>query len=165
MTFCTTCGTQSSGEKFCTSCGTSVNELKTEIPVTQSFYESAVEENLSEKPTSVDSLKVGKSKKKIYLRVGALFLILGVGIGAFFGGKYSVDVDKAREEAYNLGLSSGETRGYSRGSSDGYTIGFKAGCEGVFERADYANYLTEYNIYGYGFGKFPGSVYVSKTNC
>jgi uncharacterized Zn finger protein (UPF0148 family) len=165
MTFCTTCGTQFSGEKFCTSCGTSVNELKTETPVTQSFSESEVKEDFSEKPTSVDSLKVGKSKKKIYLRVSALLLILGVGIGAFFGGKYSVDVDKAREDAYNLGFSSGETRGYSRGSSDGYTVGFTAGCEDVFERANYANYLTKYNIYGYGFGKFPGSVYVSKTNC
>jgi hypothetical protein len=34
----------------------------------------------------------------------------------------------------------------------------------VFERAGYYSYVTAYDPYSY-YNKFPGSVYVSKSNC
>lgn len=172
-TFCTKCGTQTSAEKFCTSCGALVNESTMQAQSSSPFSEPVVNQTQTEVQTSEVSVTETKSKKPIIMAVVSLGLLVVVGVGSFLLGKSSVDLEGERQNSYKSGyddgLSFGDTQGYARGlsagDSRGYSRGFTAGCENVFDRADYASYLTEYNIYGYGFGKFPGSVYVSKSNC
>lgn len=89
-------------------------------------------------------------------------LLIGVGAG------YSVG-DSA---GYERGYANGEFDGYAEGKTDGdaegyrrgYSEGQVAGCEAVFDRAGYYSYLTAYNPYSY-YNRFPGSIYVSKSNC
>lgn len=172
-TFCTKCGTQTSAEKFCTVCGTSLNEIKLEVQPPLALSEPFANQPQAEEQMSEFSVTEAKSKKLIVLAVVSLSLLVVVGAGSFFLGKSSVDLEGERqnsyESGYSDGLTLGDSQGYSRGlsagDSQGYSRGLTDGCENVFENANYASHLTEYDIYGFGSGRFPGNVYVSKSNC
>lgn len=178
-TFCTSCGTASTGATFCTSCGaamgTTVPAVASTKEVPQTFANVA-DQTSTETEGEVTVEGSNASLKKKPLLIGAAtVLFLGVGIGAFFAGKSSVDLEKERKTAYDSGYSVGESAGYDRGDSAGYdrgdsagygrgyAAGVTAGCENVFNRAGYADHLIEFypNNYYYRYG----STYVSKSGC
>lgn len=172
-TFCTSCGTASTGATFCTSCGaamgtTAPTTTSTE-EVSQIFADVADQTPIDTEGEVTKEDSNASSKKKPLLIGATAVLFLGVGIGAFFAGKSSVDLERERKISYDKGYSSGDLDGFDRGDSAGYSRGYGAGrvygCEWVFDQANYASYVTKYDVYGYAMGRFPGSVYVSKTNC
>jgi hypothetical protein len=175
-TFCTSCGNASNGETFCTSCGASVGNATAASPTTSAQGTAENTYGIStEQPNVVvssDTAAAGtatSSKKKLLLIGAAGVLFIGLGVGGFFAGKSSIDLEKERKISYDKGYSSGDVDGFDRGDSAGYSRGYSAGkidgCEWVFDQANYASYVTKYDVYGYLMGRFPGSVYVSKTNC
>lgn len=73
---------------------------------------------------------------------------------------YAGGYDSGKKDGYDTGYEAGKTYGYN----SGYADGVKYGCEWVFGQAGY-RYVTAYNPFGYLWGRYPGSVYVSKSNC
>ena len=162
--FCTSCGSaQEEGKEFCTSCG---NKM--------SVATAPIQHEVSTASAESTTPEVGESKAKApkprALKVLAAVVVLGgVLAGSYVLGRSSIDQEKIRKSGYDAGYSTGRDDGYDSGDSAGFSRGYSsgktAGCEWVFDQANYASYVTKYDIYGYGFGRFPGSVYVSKSNC
>ena len=94
------------------------------------------------------------------LSVVAIAASLFIGIGAGYTVGESAGYDRGYSSGYTEGEDAGDAAGYRRGYSEGQIVG----CEGVFERAGYYSYVTAYDPYSY-YNKFPGSVYVSKSDC
>lgn len=175
--FCTSCGTASSGAAFCTSCGTAMGTVTS--PVAANVEAASVYKPTSESPSSeaneVVSATNGNpdSKKKLLLIAAAVVLVLGTGIGSFFVGKSSVDLEKQQKISYDAGLSAGDSAGYDRGydagDSSGYERGYKsgktAGCLDVFSFSDGTfDYMIPYDPNSY-YDKYPGSYYTEKSDC
>jgi hypothetical protein len=159
--FCTSCGTANSGVGFCTTCGAALAASLT-LPTVSTVTASVPELLWSEDGPLLAGVGGSKSPKKKFLLVGVFTVIFfGTGVGAFFAGKSSIDLEKERKTSYDSGSRVGDSAGYGRGLRQGKIDG----CEWVFEQADYASYVTKYNLYGYGYGRYPGSVYISKTSC
>lgn len=178
-TFCTSCGTASTGATFCTSCGAAIGTTVSGSANTDKTVHAS-EPVIAQTPIKIEGEVVSdgsdsSSKKKPLLVGAAAVLILGIGVGSFFAGKSSVDLEKERKAAYDsgyaigdsAGFDRGDSAGFDRGDSSGYSRGYAAGitdgCENVFEKAGYADHLIEFfpNNYYYRYG----STYVSKTGC
>ena len=183
-TFCTSCGAANSGAGFCTSCGTPATASVTSpavaptpaiTPITETAWSNLEESVDSAEPSVSSENGQDVSKKKILVNAAVFVLIVGIGVGAFFAGKSSVDLQAERKAGYDSGFSAGDSAGYDRGDSDGYdrgdsagysrgySTGFTAGCESVFNNASYADHLIEYYPTNYYYRY--GSTYVSKTGC
>jgi hypothetical protein len=169
--FCTNCGSaQVAGKEFCTSCGAklsnSTSTIEKDSRATESqVVGSSVTSSLDAAPTPTAK----RSKSRTLKLVAAVVVLGGVIAGTYALGRSSIDQEKIRKAGYESGYTTGRSDGYDSGESAGYSRGYDsgkvAGCEWVFDQANYASYVTKYDIYGYGFGRFPGSVYVSKSNC
>ena len=182
-TFCTSCGAANSGAGFCTSCGTPAATTSAPAPAPAPVVTPVTETAWSSPEESVESAQISLSpgngldvsKKKILVNAAVFVLIVGIGVGAFFAGKSSVDLEAERKSGYDSGFSAGDSAGYDRGDSDGYdrgdsagysrgySTGFTAGCESVFDNASFAAHLIEYYPTNYYYRY--GSTYVSKTGC
>ncbi len=104
-------------------------------------------------------------KLKTLTAVGLFVLVVGSGVGAFFAGRQSLDLEKERQIGYQLGLDegqrTGENTGYQRGLREGRTIG----CRDVFRFDDGVyDFLVPYNPYSV-YNRYPGGQYTSKTSC
>lgn len=79
----------------------------------------------------------------------------------------SAGYDRGYSAGDSAGYSRGDSAGYDRGDSDGYDRGYNegktAGCQNVFDNANYSDYLIGYYPYNsyYRYGR----TYVSKTDC
>jgi len=185
-TFCTSCGAANSGAGFCTSCGTpAVAPAQTPAsapapavtPVAEAAWTISEASVTSENPLVPSESRAGSSKKKLLLIAAAGVLFVGTGVGAFFVGKSSVDLEAERKTSYDSGFEAGDSAGYSRGDSAGYSRGDSAGydrgydsgktagCLEVFSFSDGTfDYVTPYNPNGY-YSKYPGSYYTEKSDC
>jgi hypothetical protein len=168
--FCTSCGAQNSGSAFCTSCGapqaastaspvvhTKVEPVSMASPVTQT--------NVSE--STPPATQNASSKKRILIYAFSSIVILVCGIGGFFAGKASIDLDKERSVAYDSGYEQGNVNGYSNGKESGYNEGFKegktAGCDAAYSFYDGSfSHIVPYDTY---YREMTGGYYNSRTGC
>lgn len=139
--FCTSCGTASSGATFCTSCGAAMETAVTTSTRTEEMVQASAPD-LKQMSTGMDD--EASSKKKTILIGAAAVLLLSTGIGAFLAGKSSVDLKKEQKTSYDSGFSAGDTagfdRGYDAGDSAGYDRGYAAGDTAGYSRGDSAGY-------------------------
>lgn len=180
-TFCTSCGTASTGAAFCTSCGSAMGPEVKETAVAQTAVSevSMASTKVSEGESTFESESPSspESKKKFLLIGAAAVLLLGTGIGSFLAGKSSVDLEKERKASYDAGYEVGDSAGYDRGDSAGYDrgdsagydrgydAGKTAGCLEVFSFSDGTfDYLIPYSPDSY-YDKYPGSYYHGKSEC
>ena len=186
-TFCTSCGAANSGAGFCTSCGTpaATTSAPAPAPAPAPVVTPVTETAWSSPEESVESAQISLSpgngldvsKKKILVNAAVFVLIVGIGVGAFFAGKSSVDLEAERKTSYDQGFEAGDTAGFSRGDSAGYDRGDSAGydrgyesgktagCLDVFSFSDGTyDYVTPYNPNSY-YSKYPGSYYMEKSDC
>ena len=177
-TFCTSCGAANSGAGFCTSCGTpatasvtspAVTPTPAVTPVTETAWSSPEESLESAQPSFSPENGKDVSKKKILVNAAVFVLIVGIGVGAFFAGKSSVDLEAERKMGYDSGFSAGESSGVDRGDSAGYDRGFSAGktagCRDVFSFTDGTfDYLIPYDPFT-SFDKYPGGYYTERSDC
>jgi flagellar biosynthesis/type III secretory pathway protein FliH len=168
--FCTSCGAQNSGSAFCTACGapqaastaspvvhTKVEPVSMASPVTQT--------NVSE--STPPATQNTSSKKKILIYAFSSIVILVCGIGGFFAGKASIDLDKERSVAYDSGYQEGQAYGISNGREMGYNDGFNkgktAGCMEAFEFNDGTwQHIISWNPDA---GMIAGRYYKSRIGC
>ncbi len=169
--FCTNCGTSlSDGSVFCTSCGAR-NEPTTSTGSSVEVPQESADAVALSPDGGIPVTPSGRSftKSRVFKVLALVVVFAGVTGGSFAIGKSSVDQEKIRKSGYDSGFTegrdSGYDSGYSTGESTGYTAGKRDGCEWVFDQANSADYVTKYDVYGYGFSRFPGNVYVSKSNC
>lgn len=107
----------------------------------------------------------GKSVNRPALVIAVIAsLLIGVGAGYSVGDTagYERGYANGESDGYADGKSDGDAAGYSRGYSEGNVDG----CQGVFRRAGNYSYLTAYNPFSFGiYGRYPGTYYVSKSDC
>lgn len=167
-TFCTSCGTASTGAAFCTSCGAAMGAAVA-APTTSTeevvqTFAPVSDQTSSEIEGEVEAVENdAASKKKLLLIGAAVVLLVGIGVGSFLAGKSSVDLKKEQKASYDIGFSAGDaagydrgyeagdSAGYGRGDSAGYDRGYDAGDSAGYDRGDSAGYSR-----GYSSGKTDG---------
>ena len=175
--FCTSCGTANAGFGFCTSCGAATavstesstpTPTPTPTPVTETAWPLSEVLVAPDAQLSSSESGAGSSKKKLFLIAAAVVLFVGTGVGAFFAGKSSADLEKERKAAYDDGFRDGDSAGFNRGDSAGYDRGYgsgkTAGCRDVFSFSDGTfDYMVPYDPNSYD--KYPGSYYTERSDC
>jgi len=123
--------------------------------------------SVSKKTVSTGASAQSKSPAKTVNRSALVIAVIAsllIGVGAGYSAGDSAGYERGYAGGKADGYAEGKTDGDAEGYRRGYSEGLIAGCEGVFERAGYYYYVTAYNPYSY-YNRFPGSVYVSKSNC
>jgi hypothetical protein len=170
--FCTDCGQpKKEDQQFCVFCGKPHTISVTKLTAVD-LNSAEVESNSSaliNPPTGAhdETTTPVRSRRGVNIVLGALLLV-GIGLAGFLIGKSTVNLDKAKESAYNDGLnagfSNGQTEGFNSGKSEGYNEGFEvgktAGCNSVYDLTGYSAVLGYDPVYEY-----TDSTYYSKSDC
>ena len=158
-TFCTSCGSASTGAAFCTSCGTAMGSVVAPTAVTEEVAQTFTPvSDQTPSETDGDVAVVGNdaaSRKKLLLIGAGAILFLGTGIGSFLAGKSSVDLKREQKVSYDSGFSAGDSVGYDRGFSEGDSAGFNRGDSAGYDRGYDAGDSAGYDR-GYDSGKTVG---------